>query len=135
MTHWTSEIVAPRADWSAGNATFTTVPSIKAMLEPRMATAITQPLFAGDGSTHGFARITASSQGGLAMLAIIHSHRDEGGSPTELADKHAFDFRRTPDIHPEVLHQFSTYCKFGLGFPVVWLFAVCTATQPLLEES
>ena len=69
------------------------------------------------------------------MLAIIHSHRDEGGSPTELADKHAFDFRRTPDIHPEVLHQFSTYCKFGLGFPVVWLFAVCTATQPLLEES
>src|SRR5262249_39015070 len=48
---------------------------MKAMLEPRMVAATTQPPFVGDGSTHGFARITASSQGGLAILAMIHSQR------------------------------------------------------------
>lgn len=45
---------------------------MKAMLEPRMVAAMTQAPFRGDGSAHGFARIKASSQGGLAILAIIY---------------------------------------------------------------
>src|SRR6516225_258111 len=48
---------------------------MKAMLEPRMVAAMIQAPFRGEGSTHGFARIRASSQGGLAILAIIHSRR------------------------------------------------------------
>ena len=38
-THCTSASVAPSADCSAGSATLTTVPSMKAMLEPRMVAA------------------------------------------------------------------------------------------------
>jgi hypothetical protein len=49
---------------------------MKTMLEPRMAAAITQPPLAGNDSPQGFARITASSQGGLAMFPIIQSHQD-----------------------------------------------------------
>jgi hypothetical protein len=52
---------------------------MKAMLEARMVAAITQAPYLGDASTHGFARITASSQGGLAKLAITHSHKDLRG--------------------------------------------------------
>src|SRR5215831_16436034 len=48
------------------------------MLEPRTVTAITQPAFVGADSTHGFARITASSQGGLAMYSA------PSASPAEL---------------------------------------------------
>ena len=44
-THCTSAIVAPMCSCSAGNAMFTTVPSIIAMLEPRMVAArIQRPL-------------------------------------------------------------------------------------------
>src|ERR1700682_1362939 len=66
-------MLACRADCSAGSATFTTVPSIKAMLEPRMVAARIQGPFVISGRPHEMARIAASSQGGLAMLAIIHS--------------------------------------------------------------
>jgi len=34
-THWTSTIVAWRLAWSAGNATLTTVASMKVKLDPR----------------------------------------------------------------------------------------------------
>src|SRR3979490_1671652 len=42
-THCASEAVAWRACWILGNATLTTVPSMKARLEPRIAAARTQP--------------------------------------------------------------------------------------------
>src|SRR3954447_8736702 len=38
-THCTSVMPTPNDDWIAGKATLTTVPSIKAMLEPRMVAA------------------------------------------------------------------------------------------------
>ena len=38
ITHCISVTVPPRLDWSAGSATFTTVLSTNAMLEPRIAT-------------------------------------------------------------------------------------------------
>jgi hypothetical protein len=41
-THWTSLSVACRDACIAGNATFTTVPSMNAMLEPRIVAASTQ---------------------------------------------------------------------------------------------
>src|ERR1700687_5864136 len=66
-------MVACRADCSAGSATFTTVPSMNAMLEPRMVAARIQEPFVVAGRSHEPARIAASSQGGLAMLAIVHS--------------------------------------------------------------
>src|SRR5689334_17322591 len=66
-------MVACRADCSAGSATFTTVPSINAMLEPRIVAARIQGPFVVTGGLHEPARIAASSQGGLAMLAIVHS--------------------------------------------------------------
>jgi hypothetical protein len=47
---------------------------MKAILDPRMVAAIIQPPFAGLWLAHGDARITASSQGGLPILAIVHSH-------------------------------------------------------------
>src|ERR1051326_5116717 len=87
-------MVACSADWSAGSATFTTVPSIKAMLEPRMVAAMIQPPPEGAGSMHGFARITASSQGGLAMVdmtwepnAASAIYRVTGGSRLEFPSR------------------------------------------------
>src|SRR5258708_23365954 len=45
---------------------------MNAMLEPRMVVARIQPPFAAGVSSCGPARIRASSQGGLAILAINH---------------------------------------------------------------
>src|SRR5215831_6033026 len=63
-THCTSTRVALRLDCSAGKATFTTVPSMNAMLEPRMVAARIQ---GDDSARHGLlqspVRITASSHG------------------------------------------------------------------------
>ena len=61
-----STTVALRLAWSAGNATLTTVPSMKAMLEPRMATARIHGSAAfAQGTTSLPDRITASSQGAM----------------------------------------------------------------------
>src|SRR5262249_23410387 len=68
--------VALRADCSAGSATFTTVPSMKTILEPRMVVARIQPPPDGACSEQGVEIIRASSQGGLAKMAIIDSRRD-----------------------------------------------------------
>src|SRR6185295_5729323 len=70
-THWTSWTVAFRFACNAGSETLTTVPSMKAMLEPRIVAA----------RTHGSARfmhgdeaapdlITPSSHGGVKMFPI-----------------------------------------------------------------
>src|SRR5258708_33698534 len=45
---------------------------MNAMLEPRMVAARIQGPFVVAGCSHGRARIAASSQGGLAMVAIVH---------------------------------------------------------------
>src|SRR5258707_1202485 len=80
-------MVACRADCSAGSATFTTVPSIKAMLEPRMVAASIQGPFVVAGRPHEPARITASSQGGLAMLAIVHSQVEQVSRPVPTTER------------------------------------------------
>src|SRR5437773_12354557 len=66
-------MVARRVDCSAGSATFTTVPSMNAMLEPMIVAARIQGPFVVAARSHEPARIATSSQGGLAMLAIVHS--------------------------------------------------------------
>src|SRR6266481_1525660 len=64
MTHCTSTIVAFRFVCSAGNATFTTVPSMKAMLDARVVAARTQcPASFEQGAVAGRERIMLSSHG------------------------------------------------------------------------
>src|SRR5213596_1797915 len=64
MTHCTSTIVAFRFACRAGNATFTTVPSMNAMLEARVVAASTQrPARFEQGAAAGRERITLSSHG------------------------------------------------------------------------
>jgi hypothetical protein len=80
-THCTSAIVACNPDCSAGSATFTTVPSMKAMLEPSTATANTQEPPAAR-SPGGRARIAASSHGGLAMFGMNYCETKSADAPT-----------------------------------------------------
>src|SRR5260370_17477867 len=64
MTHCTSTAVALRFVCSAGSATFTTVPSMNAMLDARMVAARTQrPRDFSHGAVAAPARTTFSSQG------------------------------------------------------------------------
>src|SRR2546430_5205545 len=64
MTHCTSTIVAFRFVCSAGNATFTTVSSMNAMLEARVVAASTQgPEDFEQGAVAASDRIMLSSQG------------------------------------------------------------------------
>ena len=64
MTHCTSTIVAFRFFCNAGSATFTTVPSMNAMLEARVVAASTQrPEDFEQGAVAGCDRIMLSSQG------------------------------------------------------------------------
>ena len=77
-THCTLETEAWRSFWSTGSATLTTVPSMKAMLEPRIVAARTHRDVArlqGDGAV---ACRMASSQGPLAATLIAVSVRDPG---------------------------------------------------------
>src|SRR6266487_2619413 len=66
ITHCTSADVALNAFCSAGRATFTTEPSINAILDPRIvATSTHIPTFLVAGRESGPDRITPSSHGGL----------------------------------------------------------------------
>src|SRR6266567_6370436 len=76
MTHCTSTIVAFRFVCNAGNATFTTVPSMNAMLEATVVAASTQrPEDLGQGAVAGRDRIMLSSQGSrmnAGMMVAYH---------------------------------------------------------------
>src|SRR5881392_2958842 len=76
MTHCTSTIVALRLACSAGNATFTTVPSINAMLDARVVAASTQrPEAFEHGAAAGRERIMLASQGSwinAGMMVACH---------------------------------------------------------------
>ena len=102
-------MVACRADCSAGSATFTTVPSMNAMLEPRMVAARIQGPFVVAGRSHEPARIAASSQGGLPMLAIVHSLRNTPGDKGAAGD-------RQLRLHEQWL--FDAACSAVLSNPV-----------------
>src|SRR5580692_2050897 len=71
ITHCASITVAPRLDWRAGNATFTIVLSMKAMLDARIAAARIHVPSAGGLEAEGPDRIASSSQGGLTVDMII----------------------------------------------------------------
>src|ERR1700674_6024185 len=72
-----------RLVWSAGNATLTTVLSMKAMLEPRIVAArIQRSACAVHGAPISADRSIASSQGGFMKVADAHSCGiDSGGTP------------------------------------------------------
>src|SRR6188768_3034315 len=66
-THWMSLSDAPNADWSAGSATLTTVPSMKARLDPRIVAASTHAPRPLSLPVAAALRIAASSHGGLVI--------------------------------------------------------------------
>src|SRR6266480_5142797 len=73
-THCTPTTVAWSFDWIDGRAIFTTVLSMKAMLEPRMVAARIQlPAWVSQGASALADRITASSHGGLMMATYVYS--------------------------------------------------------------
>src|ERR1700682_6066754 len=72
MTHWTPTTVALKSRCSAGKATFTTVPSMKARLEPRIVAASTHlPDDFGHGLVESPDRITPSSHGSRINVVIV----------------------------------------------------------------
>src|SRR5882724_11843786 len=72
MTHWTSTTLAWKALWNFGAATLTTVPSIKAMLEPRIVAArIHGPEFSAQRVPGLPERMEISSQG--AFMQVLSS--------------------------------------------------------------
>src|SRR6266849_120590 len=80
ITHCSSVAVAARLFCIAGSATLTTVPSMNAMLEPRMVvTRIHRPTSRAHGAETGRERMTPSSQGALP-IAIIRFLRDAGAA-------------------------------------------------------
>src|SRR5262249_42120996 len=75
-THCTSTTVALRFSCNAGIATLTTVPSINAMLEPRIVAARIHGASAlVQGRTEGPDKMEPSSQGCLNILAIVRTDR------------------------------------------------------------
>src|ERR1700690_3508543 len=71
-----STTVACKLVWSAGSATFTTVLSMKARLDPRMVAASTQRLAAAVHGTPPFADLTTASSQGALMQALDASARE-----------------------------------------------------------
>src|SRR4029450_8942306 len=79
MTHCTPPIVAFRFVCSAGNATFTTVLSIKAILEARVvATSTQRPASFEQGALAKRERITLSSQGSWIDVSMMGSFHCRG---------------------------------------------------------
>ena len=74
-THCASNALACRSRWIAGNATLTTVPSTKAMLEPMIEATSTQRLAAAvQGAARAPWRVAPASQGPLmALLDMVRA--------------------------------------------------------------
>src|SRR5207237_7297585 len=82
-THWPSIAVALRFACRAGSATFTTVPSMNDMLEPRMVAArIQRPCALPHDDVDLFADITPSSHGGLSRFIWLTRVIDSSDSVT-----------------------------------------------------
>src|SRR5438270_10913326 len=85
-THCISATVAWKVAWIAGRATFTTVLSMKAMLEPRIvATSIQILPLAVHGTPAPAVRIATSSQGDL-MKAMDDRESELGSQADQNAD-------------------------------------------------
>src|SRR5216684_448821 len=78
-THCISTTVAWKVAWIAGRATFTTVLSMKAMLEPRIvATSIHVLALAAHGTPASVVRFTTSSHG--VLMKAMDDTKSELGS-------------------------------------------------------
>src|SRR5207248_10910696 len=81
-THCTSVTVALSALCNAGNATLTTVPSMKAMLEPRIVATSTQgPTALSHGDTGPPERMEPSAQGSRIALFTAERNAETGDQP------------------------------------------------------
>src|SRR5436190_608690 len=96
-THWTSATVAPSSRCSAGRATLTTVPSMKARLEPSTVVASTHGRAAsahgGEGraarttpSSHGCLKISASPGEARANVDLRHQRPVHGAAVGDLEE-------------------------------------------------
>src|SRR4029450_2424380 len=96
MTHCTSTIVAFRLVCSAGNATFTTVPSMNAMLEARVvATSTQRPATFEQGALAGRDRIMLSSHGSRIDVSMMAScHRRAVAAQSSVRSR-LYGFKRT----------------------------------------
>src|ERR1700741_5137587 len=96
MTHCTSTIVAFSFVCSAANATFTTVLSMKAILEARVvATSTQRPANFGQGALAGRERITLSSQGSRIDANMIESSRCPAVVAQSSVRSRHYGFKRT----------------------------------------
>src|SRR5215469_2128316 len=111
-THCTSMTVALNVAWSAGNATFTTVLSMKAMLVPRIAAARIQgPDWGAHGVLSAPDRMAASSQGGFMQVLRMRSEGKTvrwksqfcGEKPPKLSRSRS-GFRKRAQTHAERLN-------------------------------
>src|SRR5439155_14767549 len=109
--HCTSATVACRSRCNTGSATLTTVPSIKAILDPRIVAArIQAPLFlfvleevTGDGA--GAEWMTPESHGGLSMLAIGCLLVFRRTSPIRANYNDELTMNRPPKLGEDCLHR------------------------------
>src|SRR5881397_1254726 len=110
MTHCTSTMVALRFVCSAGNATFTTVLSIKAILEARVvATSTQRPASLEQGALAGRERITLSSQGSWIDVSMTASSRCRAVAAQSSVRSGLYGFKRTLNFHLHCrLIQFNT---------------------------
>src|SRR5579885_803318 len=76
-THWTSAADAWNSLCNAGRAMFTTEPSIKAMLEPRIVATSTHTPLGRAGRQGGAERIISSSHGALIELSMLAAFLQE----------------------------------------------------------
>src|SRR5712671_6777204 len=81
-THCISKTVTWKVAWIAGRATFTTVLSMKAMLEPRIvATSIQVLALAAHGTPASVVRFTTSSHG--VLIKAMDDRESELGSQSQ----------------------------------------------------
>src|SRR4051794_40733472 len=100
MIHCAAAAEACRLCWIAGRATFTIVPSMNAMLEPRMAASSVQRCAARE---HGVAaapwRMAASSHGVLARAVTAGEYGNRAGDcqSIRIASVRGLAFGLTPN--------------------------------------
>src|SRR6266487_1326823 len=100
MTHCTSTIVAFRFVCSAGNATFTMVLSIKAILEARVvATSTQRPASFEQGALARRERITLSSQGSWIDVSMTASSHCRAVAAQSNVRSGFYGFKRTLNFH------------------------------------
>src|SRR6266404_250803 len=115
-THCAPETVACSACWILGKATFTTVPSMKAMLEPRIAAARTQPLRAPAPPRTMASDCSTESQGYFNLSPPSHWRDLRGAAPRPLTSVcRPFRGLSLVVVYPALPRWATIVLRFGAG--------------------